>query len=137
MSESNTRGQKRKGGISNQLAAEEKKKKTKKTKSADPANPPQPELERPAPRPTNRILKAQLAASGRKPVSVSESGAAIETAEEQVATRKRPAEVDAAHEAPGSGPPSKKVRVSDTNVNKTRPLRHTGSFFASEVELKC
>ena len=131
MAQSSTRGQKRKSNIApsasddEQLAAE--KKRMKKTKSADPSNPC------PAPRPTNRVLKAQLAASGRKPMSVSESGAAIETA-----TRKRPAAGEVVDEAPVSGPPSKKVRgTSNTNANKSRILKRTGSFFTSELEVTC
>lgn len=128
---SSTRGQKRKSDIApsanddEQLVA-----KAKKAKSANPSDPNLPTGKRPTPRPTSRVLKAQLPAS-RKRTSLSESGVAIETAKEQVTTRKRPAEGEVVDEAPV---PSKKVRGSNTNTNISRPLKHTGSFFTSELE---
>ena len=136
VSESTTRSQKRKSETvppaSNDDSAQlvTGRKKAKKSESVDPSNPPQ----RPAPRPTSRVLKAQLAASGRKPTSLSVSGAALETPKEQAATRKRPAEGEVVDEGalmtPIPGPPSKKVKgSSNANANKPQALRHTGSFF--------
>ena len=120
------RGQKRKSEIAPSASNDSEqpvtgRKKAKQTQSteftADPSDPSQC----PAPRLTSRVLKAQLATSGRKPVSSSV------VAEEQAATRKRPAEGEVVDESvPGF--PSKKIKGTNPNANKPQTLRRTGLF---------
>jgi len=140
VSSTRVQGQKRKSDTAPPASDDEQlvagKKKAKNSQSADPSNHPIPPQgpQRPAPHPTSRVLKAQatqLVASGRKSILERVSGVAIETADEQAATRKRPAEGEVVDNtlAPVSRPPSKKVKASNAIANKPQPLRHTGSFF--------
>jgi hypothetical protein len=125
---SSVRGQKRKSDVAPLDSDDEQPvtrgKKAKNNQSANPSN-------RPAPRPTSQLLKAQLAASE----SSSVSGVAVDTSEKQAATRKRPADSEVvALTTPVPEPPSKKVK-RDLSANKPQPLRHTGSFFTSELKI--